>query len=77
MKIIKTEDVPKFKPVTVVFESQAEIDIVAVLLGCLSQQTADKLKIGVDTWKMYNSFHPIASDKEHIDGTLTIDFKGN
>lgn len=59
MKIIETQDVPKFKPVKVVFESQEEIDYIAALLSASRQQIADELSICLDTSVLWEQFRKI------------------
>ena len=62
MKIIETEEVPKFKPVTVVFESQAEINYIAMLLGASSQHIADFVNISLNTHTLFNEFNALSSE---------------
>lgn len=64
MKIIETKEIPEFKPVTVVFESQGEIDYIAALLGASGQHIADFMGIKVITHQLFDEFLHIS--KEHI-----------
>lgn len=62
MKIIETKEIPEFKPVTVVFESQAEIDYITALLGASGQHMADFMGIKVITHQLFDEFLHISQE---------------
>lgn len=61
MKIIETEEVPKFKPVTVVFEGQAEIDYITYLVAASRQEVADCFGLPLDTYELYQQLKQICT----------------
>lgn len=71
MKIIKIEE-PEFKPVTIMFESQNEVDLVTTLIGACPS-SVEKLFTDVDTYDMYDKLYLLSKDRKCSFITISVE----